>query len=132
MRIKPIHFLVRQLTRFQLGVSKFSAIFQVSNFVSLILLLLTNVGVSIRLRWIALIYVGIIIIGLSIVLVIEKLGGWHTDTRQIFDMKERTLYDLKIKLQSYYIALAIKMPKEELLEQIEKLQNNLYEKKKEQ
>jgi len=122
---KLASFLVRQLTRYQYGVSKFSFIFQVSNFVALLLLLLTNVGLSLRIRGIALIYVLMFVGGLIFIFSIELLGGWHTDTFQLFSMKEKKIFQMKTKLNSYYIALAMKKSEEELLEQIEIIENNL-------
>lgn len=127
---KLVNFLVRQLTRYQYGVSKFSFVFQVSNFVSLLLLLLTQVGLSLKMGWVALIYVLMFVSGLIIIFVIESIGGWHTDTFQLFSMKEKRIFQLKTKLNSYYIALAMKLSEEELLEQIETVQNSLFQKNK--
>lgn len=68
--------------------------------------------------------------GIIIIFAIESLGGWHTDTFQLFSMKERKIFQLKTKLNSYYIALAMKKSEEELLKQIELVENSLFQKKR--
>lgn len=106
-------FLVRQITRYQFGTAKFSFVFQISNFVSLLLLLLTQVGLSLRIRWIVIIYVLIFIFGLAGIVILERLDAWQIEKRQLFNMSNLDLYIDQVEYSSLKIGNAIALTQKE-------------------
>ena len=124
---KVIDFFVRQLTRLQYGLSKFSIFFSAANFISLILLVLTNLGLAIKYWHLAVIYVSLLLGGILLALIIEKFGGWHIDKRQQFNMITRNLFKDQQVYNSLMIAKAMRLTDEELDKELSAIRTKLFE-----
>jgi len=127
---KPIRkiasFLIRQITRIQYGATRFNFIFAMSNFVSLLLLVLTNIGLTLKPIWLVVIYVSMFLGGLIFIISIEKLGGWQIEKRQLFNMSNAVLWKDQMEYNSLKIADAMSLSKEERDARKEQIEKRLF------
>jgi len=121
MNIKS--FVMRQFARFRFFISKIASFFSMFNFITLLLILLTGMGISLAWYWIIIAYVGVTVLGLILVFITEKLGLWNIDFIQTWKMDRRNFFLQTNK----YSAINIELMSRKTEEELEQMKNEIEE-----
>ena len=116
--------MIRQLARFRYFVQKFGSFFTMANFITLLLILLTDMGLVLPWYWIIIIYIGLSVTGLLLVFVLEKFGLFHVEFLQLWKMNTAKLFLQQSQLNAINIELASRFTDEELLQKKKEIEGS--------
>ena len=123
-------FLIKQLYRFQYGYQKLAGILGISNAISLLLLMLKSFEIEIPTYVLIIVYVGIFIFSIIFVYTLERLGSIQSERRLDFKMKNSEMYRLQTTYNALLIAQNMLKTKEELSSEIQAIELELFDNKK--
>ena len=109
------NFITKQFARFRYFVNRVSVFFALANFISLIVIMLTGLGMQLNWYWLVIIYVGFIFFGLLGVYVLERLGVWRIDLFQTWKMVASELFKQKSEYNAVMIELMRRKTVKELM-----------------